>query len=108
MIELKGMAWDHPRGYDPLIAASNEFKKDNPNVSIQWDVRSLKEFGDMPIEDLIGRYDLITIDHPYMGQADKNGLLLELEQHVSENVFAILEKQSVGPSFKSYRSNNHI
>ena len=54
MIELKGMAWDHPRGYEPLIAASNEFRKSNPNVSIKWDVRSLKEFGDMPIEDIPG------------------------------------------------------
>ncbi len=74
MIELKGIAWDHPRGYEPLIAASEEFKKSHPNVIIKWDVRSLKEFGDMPIEHLIERYDLITIDHPYMGQADKNGL----------------------------------
>ena len=77
MIELKGMAWDHPRGYEPLLAASNEFSRNNSNVLINWDIRSLKEFGDMPIESLIERYDLITIDHPYMGQADKNGLLLK-------------------------------
>ena len=75
MIELKGMAWDHPRGYEPLPAASSEFSRNNSNVLVNWDVRSLKEFGDMPIESLIERCDLITIDHPYMGQADKNGLL---------------------------------
>lgn len=108
MIELKGMAWDHPRGYEPLIAASSEFKKNSPNVSVKWDVRSLKEFGDMPIEDLIGRYDLITIDHPYMGQADKNGLLIGLEQYISKDVLETLEMQSVGPSFKSYSYNHHI
>lgn len=108
MIELKGIAWNHPRGYEPLIAASNEFKKNNCNVSIKWDVRSLKEFGDMPIDDLVMRYDLITIDHPYMGEADKNDLLLELEKFISKNVFSTLEKQSVGPSFNSYNYNNHI
>jgi len=27
MIELKGMTWDHSRGYDPMIATSEEFKK---------------------------------------------------------------------------------
>jgi len=45
-------------------------------VRIIWDIRSLKDFGDKPIEELIDEYDLITIDHPYMGQADKHGLLL--------------------------------
>lgn len=107
-IELRGMAWDHPRGYEPLWAASGEFSKVHQEVSIKWDVRSLKEFGDMPIEELIERYDIITIDHPYVGQADENGLLLQLEKHISENVLATLGKQSVGPSFHSYRYNNHI
>jgi multiple sugar transport system substrate-binding protein len=53
MIILKGIAWDHPRGYQPLGAISEEFSKEYPMVSIIWDVRSLKEFGDMPIEELI-------------------------------------------------------
>lgn len=108
MIELKGMAWDHPRGYEPLIAASKAFKKSNPNISIKWDVRSLKEFGDMPIEDLISKYDLITIDHPYMGQADKNGLLLKLEEHFTSDALQTLEKQSLGKCFESYHYNNHL
>lgn len=108
MIELKGMAWDHPRGYEPLIATSSEFTKSNPDVKIKWDVRSLKEFGDMPIESLIERYDLITIDHPYMGQADKNGLLLKLEEHISNEVLGTLEKQSLGACFRAFRYNSHI
>ncbi|NND79122.1 MAG: carbohydrate ABC transporter substrate-binding protein, partial [Maribacter sp.] len=70
-IQLKGIAWDHPRGYEPLVALSNRFMQSHPDLKIKWDIRSLKEFGDMPIEDLIEAYDLITIDHPYMGQAHK-------------------------------------
>ena len=108
MIQLKGIAWDHPRGYEPLIAASEEFKKDNPNVSIKWDVRSLKEFGDMPIESLIERYDLITIDHPYMGQADKNGLLLKLEEHLSEQQLNTIAAEALGSCFKIYQYNSHL
>ena len=27
MIKLKGMTWDHPRGFDPMIATSEVFKK---------------------------------------------------------------------------------
>jgi len=108
MNELRGISWDHPRGFDPLISASKEFRKSNPDVSIEWDVRSLKEFGDMPIEELVRRYDLITIDHPYMGQADKNGLLLKLERYISKEVLATLEKQSLGPSFEAYTYNDHV
>ena len=107
-IELKGMAWDHPRGYEPLRATSVAFAKMHPGVEIQWDIRSLKEFGDMPIEDLIETYDLITIDHPYMGQAHASKLLLPLEDRLSKHDLKDLEKQSVGPSFKSYYRNGHL
>jgi multiple sugar transport system substrate-binding protein len=106
-IALKGMAWDHPRGYEPLIAASKEFEQEHPNVKITWHVRSLKEFGDMPIEDLIETYDFITIDHPYMGQADKNGLLLKLEEHISADTLHELKQQSLGRCFDIYQYNKH-
>ena len=108
MIKLKGIAWDHPRGYDPLIAASREFKISYPDVDIKWDLRSLKEFGDMPIELLIEKYDLITIDHPYIGQADKNGLLLKLGEYSSDEVLETLRLQSVGSCFDSYSYNGHM
>jgi len=108
MIELKGIAWDHPRGYEPLIAASVEYNKLHSDVTIKWDVRSLKEFGDLPIEQLIERYDLITIDHPYMGQADKNGLLLKLEEHLSTGQIKTLETDALGECFKIYHYNNHL
>lgn len=108
MIKLMGIAWDHHRGYEPLRAASKVFAKENPNVNIKWDIRSLKEFGDMPIEDLIGKYDFITIDHPYMGQADANNLLLNLKENITAEVLDVHFKQSVGPSFKSYNFNNKL
>lgn len=108
MIELKGIAWDHPRGYEPLIAASKEYKKHNSDVNIKWDVRSLKEFGDMPIEQLIERYDLITIDHPYMGQAHKSGLLLKLEEHLSDEKLKNMEAEALGKCFSIYHYNQHL
>lgn len=108
MIELNGIAWDHPRGYEPLIAASKEYEKHHRYVTIKWDVRSLKEFGDMPIEHLIERYDLITIDHPYVGQADKNGLLLKLETQLSEDEIRNLEVHTLKGCFGVYRYNQHL
>ncbi|MBJ6367474.1 ABC transporter substrate-binding protein [Snuella sedimenti] len=108
IIELKGIAWDHPRGYEPLRATSKEFSTLHPEVSIAWDIRSLKEFGDTPIEDLIDTYDLITIDHPYMGQAHVDQLLLPLEGSLLDTFLKALETQSVGPSFKSYYYKGHL
>ncbi len=102
MIHLYGIAWDHPRGYEPLRAVSEEYSKLHPDVRVNWDVRSLREFGDMPIETLIDRYDLITIDHPYMGQAHENGLLLPLNQYFADDILNELAGQSVGPAFQSY------
>ena len=34
MIELKGMTWDHSRGYDPMIATSKIFSN-NP-IYTNW------------------------------------------------------------------------
>lgn len=107
-IELKGMAWDHPRGYEPLRALSKSFTQSHPEVSIKWDVRSLKEFGDMPIEDLIEEYDLITIDHPYMGQAHKNQLLLDLKGIISEDELAVFENAYVDHCYDSYQYKGHL
>lgn len=105
---LKGIAWDHPRGYEPLRACSSAFSELHPEVDIQWHVRSLKEFGDMPVEDLIQAYDLLTIDHPYIGQAHKKGLLVPLEQHLPQSDLERLANQSVGPSFGSYVWQDHV
>lgn len=107
-ITLKGIAWDHPRGYEPLLATSKAFAELYQGVSIKWNIRSLKEFGDMPVESLIENYDLITIDHPFMGQADANKLLLPLEDKLTKSQIDNLKRQSVGPSFESYRYNGHL
>ncbi len=108
IITLRGMAWDHPRGYDPLRITSAAFVKKYPSVRIEWYIRSLKEFGDMPIEEMVDSYDLITIDHPHMGHVDSNQLLLPLEERLPERQLSELAAQSVGPSFNSYIYQDHL
>ena len=76
MIELKGMTWDHSRGYDPMIATSEEFKKkNNNNIKIHWDKRPLQAFADRPIEEMTDNYDLIVIDYPHVGEIAAKELL---------------------------------
>lgn len=106
MVTLKGITWDHPRGFQPLLVISENWKTKS-NVELRWDIRTLKDFGDYPIELLIGIYDLIILDHPYVGSAAANKLLLPLEEYLPDSFLNIQQKQSVGAGFDSYWYNGH-
>ena len=107
MITLKGMTWDHARGYDPMIATSKEYSKKNSDIEILWDKRSLQAFADRPIELMAHDYDFIVIDHPHVGEASSKKLLynFSLAKNYS-NQLEELSKRSVGMSHASYYFNN--
>lgn len=106
MVRLKGITWDHPRGYEPLRAVAKIWKE-KTGTEVTWDVRTLKDFGDCPIEKLINDYDFILIDHPYMGQAAFNQLLVPVDNFLDKSFMNFQESQSVGPSFNSYEYDGH-
>ncbi|MCA0996682.1 extracellular solute-binding protein [Alloyangia pacifica] len=95
MITLKGMTWDHPRGYDPLAALSQEWEAAR-GVRITWDRRSLQDFESYPVLDLAKAYDLIIIDHPHVGQITQEGCLVPLPDAPE------IAQGSLGHSFESY------
>lgn len=95
MTTLKGMTWNHPRGYDPMLAVSAEWERSN-GVKIHWDKRSLQDFESYPVEDLAREYDLIVIDHPHVGQITTEGCLLPLPETPE------IAQASVGLSYPSY------
>jgi multiple sugar transport system substrate-binding protein len=103
-MKIKGITWNHPRGYQPLRAIAEKWSA-GTGIDFQWDVRTLKEFGDMPVEMLVDLYDLIIIDHPYMGEAASKALLLPLEDYLPESFFAAQAAESVGFSYNSYEWN---
>src|SRR3546814_20614366 len=70
--DMRGMTWDHARGYDPLVAASRAWAEAG-GEAIAWDRRSLQDFESFPVEELARRYDLIVIDHPHAGQVATAG-----------------------------------
>ncbi len=75
MRHLKGMTWDHPRGYAGLEAASAEFR-DRHGILISWDRRSLQAFADAPVQRMAEEFDFIVLDHPHVGLiADTESLL---------------------------------
>ncbi len=100
-ITLKGMTWSHPRGYDPMVACSEDWLQ-KTGVSIEWDKRSLQDFESFPVEELARSYDLIVIDNPHVGQITAENCLAPLDGTGREAAFAALAKGSVGRSFPSY------
>src|ERR1700720_483705 len=96
-ITLRGLTWDHPRGYAPLVGGAPEDEKQNPGVKIHWDRRTLREFGEAPIEQYIDHYDLIIVDHPFVGFAAAHRVLLDLAPFLTREEKLHLEQDSVGP-----------
>lgn len=105
-IHLKGMTWDHPRGYEPLIACSKAYAAEH-DVQITWDKRSLKAFGDQPIDDIAREYDVLVIDHPHAGLAAATGCLMPLDEWLPEATLATLASESAGLSHQSYQFEGH-
>ncbi|KUM28995.1 ABC transporter substrate-binding protein [Mesorhizobium loti] len=95
------MTWNHPRGYDPMVACSRIWKE-RTGVSIEWEKRSLQDFESFPVEELARAYDLIVIDHPHVGQITAEKCLAPLDVPGREADCAALAKGSVGQSYPSY------
>lgn len=102
---LKGITWNHPRGYESIGAVSKAFSRNCTDVKLHWDVRSLKDFGDYPVTLLAENYDLIMLDHPHIGSAVEGGALIPLNQWLDQAFLEDQEKNSVGRSFESYQMN---
>jgi multiple sugar transport system substrate-binding protein len=107
-ITLKGLTWDHPRGYAPLATGASEYEKRNSGLRINWERRSLRAFGEAPIEQYIDQYDLIVVDHPFVGFAAAHHVLLNLGPLLSEDEKLQFQQDSVGPSWPSYWYNGSL
>jgi multiple sugar transport system substrate-binding protein len=98
---LRGMTWDHPRGFDPLVACSRQWRE-RTGLDVSWERRSLQDFESYPVQTLAQQYDLIVIDHPHVGQITREACLLPLEATAHGNERAAVAQNSVGTSFESY------
>ncbi|MCT8161730.1 extracellular solute-binding protein [Pseudoruegeria sp. SHC-113] len=93
-MKLSGITWDHPRGYDPVVAASEAYAEQT-GVEISWQKRSLQAFADAPIAELAEAHDFIVLDHPHVGQIAETGALLPLPAPEDDGA-------SLGGSAESY------
>lgn len=106
-IELRGVSWDHPRGHDCMVATAEAYQAVQPDVRVTWQTRSLQDFADFPIQKLAETYDLLVIDHPFVGFAADDGCLLPLDEVIDATVLADQAANSVGPSHRSYHYGGH-
>ena len=103
MTKLRGITWSHSRGYLPMVATAQRYQELNPGVEIHWDRRSLRQFEEVSIEKLAQSYDLLVIDHPFMGKAAKERIFLPVDPWLPAGYLEDQEKNSVGASHASYR-----
>ncbi|MDO6519863.1 extracellular solute-binding protein [Zobellia uliginosa] len=101
-VQLKGITWDHSRGFTSAVATAQRFHELNPDVEIIWEKRSLQAFADEPINELAKRYDLLIIDHPWAGFAARTGVIIPLNDHLPKAYLEDQRNNSVGKSHESY------
>jgi multiple sugar transport system substrate-binding protein len=98
-VRLRGSTWNHPRGYAPLLALADRHA---PGVVVEWDVRSLRDFGEQSVATLATQYDLVVFDHPSVGEGARESVIKPLDDLVDSAVLDSLANASVGPSWDSY------
>lgn len=106
-IVLTGITWNHSRGITPLLAAGQRFSELHPQIEIVWKKRSLQEFADYPIEELTKHYDLLIIDHPWVGCAAATKCVLPLDGFLPPEYLKEQSQNSVGQSHLSYYYDHH-
>ena len=104
---LRGMTWKHDRGLAPLVATAHHYCEQHPEVAIEWEARSLQEFGEGAVRVLADQYDLVIIDHPFMGQVARERCFLPLDEHFAPAPLQELKRDTVGQSFLSYWFEGH-
>jgi multiple sugar transport system substrate-binding protein len=108
LVKLKGITWNHTRGFLPMVATAQRFSELYPHVEITWEKRSLQAFGDQPIEQLATHYDLLVIDHPFVGYAAANPVLLALNELLPVSFLEDQARHSVGRSYESYSYGGYL
>lgn len=106
-IALRALGWDHDRCTAPMRACTAAWEALRPGTELHWENRSLTAFGDQPLEDVVHRYDLVMIDHPFCGTAEATGALAPLDELLGSDLLAALAADSVGPSHASYSFHGH-
>nr|WP_272213962.1 extracellular solute-binding protein [Marinicella sp. W31]MDC2879904.1 extracellular solute-binding protein [Marinicella sp. W31] len=98
---LKGLTWSHPRGFDPLEAASRQWRAET-GVCITWEKGTQQDFTDVHTAELAKAYDLLIIDHTHLGRLTQGKCLLPLDIEGREDARREVERGAVGATCQSF------
>jgi multiple sugar transport system substrate-binding protein len=104
---LRGLTWDHPRGYLVLDALAATADPGDPAGQVRWERQPLEDFESRPLRTLADDFDLLVIDHPGLGEAVRDGCLRPLNDFFSPGELASWRGLAIGASFDSYRLGGH-
>ena len=97
-ITLRGITWSHRRAIDPLLATLSAFRTGYPDIDVNWSSRPLHGFEFTPIEELARTFDLVVLDHPFVGHIAATRCLEPLDALFTDE----LRSSFVGSSLESY------
>ena len=100
------LGWDHPRCTKPLTAAKAAWEV-RTGDTVHLAFRTLEQFGDQPIEEVVGRHDLLVYDHPHVAQAARARALLPFDDVLPADTLEQHAADAVGPSHRSYHYAGH-
>ncbi|GLY71567.1 extracellular solute-binding protein [Amycolatopsis taiwanensis] len=104
---LRGITWDHPRGIAALSACAAQFHRET-GIAVEWTARPLHVFEDAPIAEPAREYDLVALDHPFVGDAVAGGVLAPLDAYWDPVDIADRKGDSAGPSHASYHWKSRL
>jgi len=101
---FRGLTWDHPRGYAPLVAAAALHAGE---IDITWETQPLEGFESAPVPELARDYDLIVLDHPHLGEAVTAGCLVPVAELIGDKAVARIAAGTIGAAAASYVYDGH-
>jgi multiple sugar transport system substrate-binding protein len=105
-VRLRGLCWDHERCVAPMRAAAAAWRERH-GIDVVWDARPLAAFNDQPVDELTDTYDLVFVDHPFVGTAAELGCLVPFDELLGATELEALAAGAVGPSHASYAWDGH-
>ncbi len=106
MITLRGRTWASRRGYGGLAASAEAYTQLRPDVQVEWEQLDFDElFYDSRRQFVTGsvNFDLLMIDHPWVGELAVNGWLVDMDELLTSVQQLDLDEDADRSSLEAYR-----